>query len=173
MISTATDLQMSSVQQRERRAAVFHFVRRRLPTAATATTPCARSTRTRPSSATSASTTIAILLIDEDLFIDLDGDGFGNRTASHRTARRSTRSPTATIAMTRRCRSPLGNFSHPGLTETLCDGLDNDCNAATPDSRARRATAIDTDCNCGLYNDPMTVLEPSTPFVPTCNCTVD
>jgi hypothetical protein len=61
---------------------------------------------------------------------------------------------------------PGGQFQPPGLVEVLCDGLDNDCNAATPDSRAESCDLIDTDCNCGLYNNPM-VLE----FNSTCMAT--
>jgi hypothetical protein len=89
------------------------------------------------------------------LFIDLDGDGFGNATASHASC-------TAFYPLTdcddrndtTLSNRPLGSFSHPGLVEILCDGLNNDCNAATPDSRAETCDQIDTDCNCGLYNDP-------------------
>jgi hypothetical protein len=99
------------------------------------------------------------------LFIDLDGDGFGNRTASH---------PNCTAFYklndcddrndTTPSNRTLGSFSHPGLPETLCDGLDNDCNAGTPDSRAETCDLIDTDCNCGLYNDPTV----QAPFVFNC-----
>jgi hypothetical protein len=93
--------------------------------------------------------------VDEGLFVDDDLDTFGNRTASH---------PNCTAFYNlndcddRNVTTPsgarLGSFSNPGRTEVLCDGLDNDCNAATPDSRAETCDLIDTDCNCGLFNDP-------------------
>jgi hypothetical protein len=105
--------------------------------------------------------------VDEGLFIDLDGDTFGNRTASHPNCTAFYNLNDCDDRNDTTLFGPIGNFSNPGRTEILCDGLDNDCNAVTPDSRVETCDRIDTDCNCGLYNDPTVT------FVPFSNCTGD
>jgi hypothetical protein len=106
-------------------------------------------------------------LVDEGLFVDLDRDGFGDRFASDASCVGvrllndcDDRNDTTLVGQA------IGSFSRTGSAEVLCDGLDNDCNPATPDSRAETCDGIDTDCNCGLYNDPnITFVANCTPLV--------
>jgi hypothetical protein len=94
-------------------------------------------------------------LIDENLFVDLDGDGFGDPVASNASCIGARPLNDCDDRNDTTLAGPaIGNFSRPDIAEVLCDGLDNDCNPATPDSLAETCDQVDTDCNCGLYNDP-------------------